>query len=684
MKWKLPILSLITLVLFFLIVELLLWFAGVSTLMSERDPFLGFSRQVRAFQLDRERGLYLTPQRAVLHSFNYQEFKLDKPENGFRIFVLGGSSAYGFPWGARVAFPYLLEEGLKASFPDRFIEVINASAMSYGSHRLRILIREILDYEPDLIIIYSGHNEFVERRFYRDLLKRPEELDRVRLLLHRWRLYSLMTRAYRKVSGKDERQKGGADAEKRTMGELLGLDVSREHSVDVTDAEKAEAHRSFEENLNDILDQAERVQLPVIVCTVPSNLSGWRPNQSIFTPDVSFDDRRKVQHLLEEAHNALDENDAASAVEKLSHACSLAPSYAETQFLLGKAYEEIDRFEDAKKAFIRARDADAKPTRADSAINGIIRSCDSRKNVLLVDIEENFAEASPHGLTGFDLIQDYVHPNEEGHSLIAFALWKVLLENGFLGKPRAADEAEFRRATGAKSTPKKVASADAAALLYNMAVILENQGHIDQAIEKYRECRDLDPGHFVEASAGIGRLLFQSERYGEAAEEYRKALEKDPSHMKSLMGYAESLRQIGRNDEARSVYARATSVDPGHAVAWNRLGVSLAEQSRYGEAESAFRRAVALDPDNAQYLSDLGFVLLFQGKIHEAETAFRKSIGFQSDDRRAWNGLAAVLTEQGKLGEAASIFRESLRIDPDDASARSGLAIIDNLQKSRQ
>ncbi len=684
MKWKLPILSIVTVVLFFIIVELLLWLIGVPTLVSERDPFLGFSRQVRVFQPDRERDLYLTPQRAVLHSFNYQEFKIDKPENGFRIFVFGGSSAYGFPWGARVAFPFLLEEGLKASFPDRFIEVINASAMSYGSHRLRILIREILDYKPDLIIIYGGHNEFVERRFYRDLLKRPEELDRARLLLHRWRLYSLMTRAYRKVARKDEKQERGADAGKRTMGELLGLDVSREHSVDVTDAEKAEAHRSFEENLNDILDQAERAHLPVIVCTLPSNLTGWRPNQSIFTSDVSFDDRRMVQRLLEEAQQAFDKNDAASATEKLSSACSLAPSYAEAQFLLGKAYEQIGRFKDAKTAFTRARDDDAKPTRADSAINGIIRRCALRKNVLLMDIEQRFAEASPHGLIGFDLIQDYVHPNKEGHRLIALELWKALLSNGLLGESCAADPAEFWRAAGAKSTPKVVAGADAAALLYNMAVILENQEHIDQAIEKYRECRDLDPGHFVEASAGIGRLLFQSKRYAEATEEYRKALEKDPEHMKSLMGYAESLRQIGHNDEARNVYARATSVDPGNAIAWNRLGVSFAEQSRYTEAESAFSRAVSLDPENAQYLSDLGFVLLFQGKVSEAESTFRKSIGVQSDDRRAWNGLAAVLTEQGRLGEAAVIFRESLRIDPDDASARSGLTIIDNLQKNGQ
>src|SRR5688500_18070907 len=104
MSWKRPAFALFSFLIFFGALEAILWVAGVPTLLSERDPFAGFSRQVRAFELDRDRGLYHTSPRAVLHSFNYQEFAATKPPNGFRFFVMGGSSAYGFPWGAEVAY----------------------------------------------------------------------------------------------------------------------------------------------------------------------------------------------------------------------------------------------------------------------------------------------------------------------------------------------------------------------------------------------------------------------------------------------------------------------------------------------------------------------------------------------------------------------------------------------------
>ncbi len=673
--------------------------------MSERDPFQGFSEQMRVFQVDKEQGIYKIPKRAILHSFNYQQFKIDKPENGFRLFVLGGSSAYGFPWGAEVAFTRHLGEALHASYPEKEIEAINASAMSYGSHRLRILIREILDYEPDLVIIYSGHNEFVERRFYRDFFQRSAELDRIKLLLYRWRLYSFMTRLYLKIFDNTGELKESEDAQDQTMGELLGLDVVREHSVDVTDMEKAEVHRHFEENFRNFLDQAQKRGIPVILCTVPSNIRGWKPNQSLFSPDVTFENRRIVAAILDSATDSVDKGDDSTiseAAEKLERARSLAPSYAEIHFVLGKAYEKLGQYEKARESYMRARDADAKPTRADSAINDSIRKLVSERSLILVDLEKRFEEITPNGLIGFNLIQDYVHPNEEGHRRIALELWKTLHEKNLLGASREADENLFWDAVGIESASEMVAQADAPsveskvktpALIYNLAVILENQGLIEQAMEKYRECRDLGPSHLVEASASLGRLLHEEERFGEAAEEYHRALKVDPTHMKSLIGYAEALRRLGRPHQAREVFMRATQVDPRHAPAWYRLGVVLSEQFNFQEAEDAFRRAVALDPHNGKYFADLGLILLFQKgtddaeyqeKIEEAEAVFRISVDLLPDYRRAWNGLAAVLTEKGNFDEAESIFQESLGINPNDGTARAGLQIIKRRRTSNQ
>ena len=144
-KWKRPLFAFVTVVLFFGILEIVLRLAGVSPLLDQRDPLQGFSERIHVFELDARRGIYRTPRRAVAHSFNFQEFQAEKPAAGLRLFTLGGSTAAGFPWGVEVAFTHALGRVLQASRPERSVEAVNAAAMSYGSHRLRILTTRVRD-----------------------------------------------------------------------------------------------------------------------------------------------------------------------------------------------------------------------------------------------------------------------------------------------------------------------------------------------------------------------------------------------------------------------------------------------------------------------------------------------------------------------------------------------------------
>ena len=54
-------------------------------------------------------------------------FLKQKPDNGFRIFVLGSSTVYGFPYEQNLMATRILHKRLQDAFPDRTIEVINTS-----------------------------------------------------------------------------------------------------------------------------------------------------------------------------------------------------------------------------------------------------------------------------------------------------------------------------------------------------------------------------------------------------------------------------------------------------------------------------------------------------------------------------------------------------------------------------
>jgi len=89
------------------------------------------------------------------------EIRKTKLKNSICIFVLGGSTVFGLLVGERETFPAVLEMQLKPILKPREIEVINLGCPGLSSGRVLNLVDSILGLKPDLIIIYSGHNEFL-------------------------------------------------------------------------------------------------------------------------------------------------------------------------------------------------------------------------------------------------------------------------------------------------------------------------------------------------------------------------------------------------------------------------------------------------------------------------------------------------------------------------------------------
>ena len=87
-------------------------------------------------------------------------FLKEKPANGFRIFVIGSSTAVGFPYGSGVMFPRILHDRLQQSYPDKHIEVVNTAMTAINSYTFQDKIDDILHEEPDALLIYGGQNEF--------------------------------------------------------------------------------------------------------------------------------------------------------------------------------------------------------------------------------------------------------------------------------------------------------------------------------------------------------------------------------------------------------------------------------------------------------------------------------------------------------------------------------------------
>jgi len=106
------------------------------------------------------------------HGFRGDDFQIQKQSDEFRIFIVGGSTAFGYGTTSdKTTLAGFLEKKLLAENLDLNISVINAGIAAANSNTEQYLIfHKILPLNPDLIIVYDGWND--SRNFY----ELPEEI----------------------------------------------------------------------------------------------------------------------------------------------------------------------------------------------------------------------------------------------------------------------------------------------------------------------------------------------------------------------------------------------------------------------------------------------------------------------------------------------------------------------------
>src|SRR4030095_3034035 len=158
---------------------------------AQPDLLSGFNTNIPLFE--RQGALYRTAL-ARQPFFCSQAFPVTKLTNAYRIFCFGGSTVHGHPYQSDTAFPKWLELELAALNPNKSVQAINCGGVSYASYRLAPLVQEVLAYQPDLVIVMTGENEFLEDRTYQSVKARSALRVRLDALVHSLRIVNVTRR----------------------------------------------------------------------------------------------------------------------------------------------------------------------------------------------------------------------------------------------------------------------------------------------------------------------------------------------------------------------------------------------------------------------------------------------------------------------------------------------------------
>ncbi|WKN41443.1 hypothetical protein [Tunicatimonas pelagia] len=318
----------------------------------------------------------------------YQEpFLKSKGASTFRVFVLGASTAVGYPYLHNGSFHRHLQYRLNRTFPDKTIEVINLALTAVNSYTVLDFAEQLVDYRPDAVLIYAGHNEYYGALGVGSTTAVGNNPTIVRLILQlrEWRLVQLLINTLDLFK---------PSVSKSDLQENLMKRMTAEQSIAYESDLYQKGIRQYEANLTATLSTLNEQNIPTFISTLVSN-------EKDLTPFISDSTQEE--------------------------------SSAEYVYQLGKAAYQRKDFSLAKQHFVQAKELDMLRFRAPGALNNIIRELTEQfPNVHLVDARAHLEAQVPHGIIGNEVLLEHVHPNQLGYSLIADAFYQQLREEGMI------------------------------------------------------------------------------------------------------------------------------------------------------------------------------------------------------------------------------------------------------------
>ena len=496
------------------------------------------------------------------------------PPNRYRVVFVGASTVQGFPHPRRLAAASFLQAMLADAWPEREVEVINLGITSIASFAVAQVVEDMLVLSPDLVVVYTGHNEFYG-------LYGAGRHQRLQYFLRQLHLTHLVDGLIGGIGTKDK------------PTDLIKMAAAR-GEVPLHGSGRAIAEQNLRDNLRRVSQLCEQAQVPLVLCTVVANDAGFAPVGSTEGDEMWKARVEQAAQVLTRGYVAPD--DAKDALQQLEQAAALASEHAWLWYLQGRALERLGQDTQARRAFRKARDLDTMPWRAPTAHNAVIRAVAKEHGAVLADVEAAFADAAPAQGVGWEWMMDHVHFSVAGQALLARTVLHSIAELQAidLGLLRSAEV--YRRDLGDLPVERVVAYSKMRAMLAQ-APLHQYNGHNACYLKQLAamEGQRLSPGE----RRGVEQWIEQGRR-GPLVLAVADQLFTERDFARAQVYYAAALREVPFT--RRGLWA---------AVQWGwctkMQGMALAEEQR-DEVRAALKQAEFLAHDPAVGTSFVDFV----------------------------------------------------------------------------
>lgn len=537
---------------------------------------------------------------------NNDAFDIVKRENSFRVFVMGESSAQGFPFSPNGTFSRYIRDRLELVYPEKYIEVVNLGITATNSYTIRDLIPGVLEQKPDLILIYAGHNEYYGAFGVgsTENIGNSRKLVNFLIWLNKFKSVELIRNVVAAVmtlfsSDTEQETHHGGTLMSRIVKEQLIPYNSESYNIGI---------EQLEGNFENILQMTKDAGVPVVIGTLVSNLKDQKPFISVES----------------------DSNENADSVYLK----------AQQQLKLGKTQL-------ANSLFRQAKDLDALRFRAPENINKIIKRLSSKYNCEFVNVDSAFNANSPDKIVGNNLIVDHLHPSLTGYLFMGRIYFEAMERSGFL-----PDDKRLQILDGEQDS-----------------IIVNNFtfSRLDSSISNIRLIGLLHDWPFVEnTDFSFLKALALKDRTDSLA--YKIAVENmnwEKGHREAAEWYLAKKDYLNFAKECQVIVSQYTFKLSDYDYAASQL-INVKE---YNLAYNFLLKRFKETPD-AFSAKWLGNISLSKGMVDDAIKYLLASISYDNKDAQTFYNLAGAYTQKEDYKNALEFINKCLNIKPDFSNAQ--------------
>lgn len=633
----------------YLVVALVVVLAEVGLRLWADSLSVPIVREVRYDQIDwyqtnrRYLVKYFSSATPLVPEFKENLFRKEKKPNTFRVFCLGESSMFGVPYQMTANIPGLLRRQLRNAYPEKEIEVVNWGASAINSNAILHLSKSLAQFDPDLVCVYMGHNEFygpegigagfIERLF--------PSLISLKYDVRDLRLVKILTNLF--VS------KGTTPPDANLMQQVS------QGSIVPLESEDAEwVFRNYERNLGKLLEFWKEKSVPVIVSDVTSNM--------MFPPFIHDELPAGTEESIRTMYDAGRHDELIPMLESLNHQHQ---GNAFVQYWLGRAKLAVRRWGEARIHLAMARDYDLLKFRAPLKINLIAREISKEKQVPFVSADSLFAVLSPNDIPGDQLFWEHLHPKVNGYYAIARLFFTAITQHRLVPGVEGGTARTF--------TPYN---------LDDLAVCWLDEAYGDLSIQHLTGRWPFT--NYTRQPAVLDSAEAEPTAIAKAV--YERRMVWDEACYETALYFW----RTGKPEKARTTYAALIEEYPYNYYAHYMLGSLL---TKMGNPEEALRHldiSVKSNPDYPNSRLDAGLLLINQGEFNAAIKILRDALDLtKGDDKKSLRanvlyGLAAANANKEQYAEALKLLDEALMLVPRYTDAiRLKEGIVNHVERSR-